>query len=104
MKDQKKVNKKQSSVSLLTESETSEPDITYTSSVQTPPASLKELQLDCPPVLFIQKYQQFIDTKDIVVKDELSDMEKDGRITPGNLTSEKIEFISGEVFFSENVA
>ena len=97
IKNKKKVNSKHSKVSLLTVPEASEPDITYTSSVQTPPASLKELQLDCPPVLFIQKYQQFIDTKDIVVKDELSDMEKDGRITPGSLTSEKIEIINKAV-------
>ena len=97
-KNQKKVTKAQSKVSLLTE-----PDITYTSSVQALPASLKELQLDSPPVLFIQKYQQFIDTKDFVVKDELSDMEKNGRLTPANLTSEKIEFINKAVKNSETV-
>ena len=94
LKNKKAVNKKQSRVSLLTEPE---PDITFTSSVQTPPASLKELQLDCPPVLFIQKYQQFIDTKDILVRDELSDMEKNGRITPSSMTTEKIEIIQKAV-------
>ena len=93
--DKKNVNVKK--VSLLPrEPATSEPDITFTNSFKTPD-SLQELQLDSPPVLFIQKYQQFIDTKDILVRDELSDMEKNGRITPSSMTTEKIEIIQKAV-------
>jgi len=56
-----------------------------------------DLQFDSPPVLFIKKYQQVIDTKDIVVRDELSDMEKCGTITPSSLTMQKIRFIQEAV-------
>ena len=56
-----------------------------------------ELQLDEPPVLFIRKYEQFIDTKGLVVRDELSDLEKNGTLTPSSLTSEKIQFIQSAV-------
>ena len=62
---------------------------------------LNELQLDEPPVLFIRKYEKFIDTKDIVVRDELSDLEKNGSITPSSLTSDKIKFIHSAVAASQ---
>ena len=94
--NKKDVNKKPSKVSLLNQSESSEPDITFTTPFK-PPDSLQELQLDSPPVLFIQKYQQFIDTKDILVRDELSDLEKNGRITPSSMTAEKMEIIQKAV-------
>ena len=62
-----------------------------------PVSKLNELQFDEPPVLFIKKYEQFIDTKGLVVRDELSDLEKNGTLTPGSLTSEKIQFIQSAV-------
>ena len=46
--------------------------------IQIPTSKFNELQLDEPPVLFIRKYEQFIDTKGLVVRDELSDLEKNG--------------------------
>ena len=61
------------------------------------PPQFSELQLDEPPVLFIRKYEQFIDTKGLVLRDELSDIEKNGTITPSSLTSEKIQFLQSAV-------
>jgi len=61
------------------------------------PPELKDLQLDKPPVLFIRKYEEVIDTKDIVVRDELSDMEKKGVLTPQSLTRKKIKYIQDAV-------
>ena len=52
-----------------------------------------DVELDSPPILFIAKYQQVIDTKDITVVDELSDMEKSGQLSPTSLTQQKIKFI-----------
>ena len=49
--------------------------------------------MDSPPILFIAKYQQVIDTKDITVVDELSDLEKSGQLSPTSLTQQKIKFI-----------
>ena len=65
--------------------------------IQIPASKFNELQLDDPPVLFIRKYEQFIDTKGLVVRDELSDLEKNGTLTPSSLTSEKIQFIQSAV-------
>ena len=62
-------------------------------------AADNDLKFDEPPVLFIKKYEEFIDIKDIVVRDELSDMEKNGTLTPNSLTYEKIKFIQ---FFLRN--
>lgn len=50
-------------------------------------------QLDVPPILFIRKYRKFLDTRDLVVKDELSDLEKQGMITPQSLTQQKVKYI-----------
>ena len=50
----------------------------------------QDLQMDVPPVLFIRKYQKVIDTRDFLVRDELSDLEKCGRITPQSLTQKKV--------------
>lgn len=58
---------------------------------------LKDLQFDKPPVLFIRKYEEVIDTKDFVVRDELSDMEKKGVLTPQSLTRKKIKYIQDAV-------
>ena len=65
--------------------------------ISTSSTASNELQLDEPPVLFIRKYEQFLDTKNMVFRDELSDMEKCGTITPSSLTSEKIKFIQSAV-------
>ena len=65
--------------------------------IQIPTSKFNELQLDEPPVLFIRKYEQFIDTKGLVVRDELSDLEKNGTLTPSSLNSEKIQFIQSAV-------
>jgi len=62
-----------------------------------------DLQFDSPPVLFIKKYNEVIDTKDIVVRDELSDMEKCGTITPNGLTMRKIQFIQDAVNKTETI-
>jgi len=62
-----------------------------------------DLQFDSPPVLFIKKYEDVIDTQDIVVRDELSDMEKSGTITPHNLTRKKIKFIQDAVNRTETI-
>lgn len=62
-----------------------------------------DLQFDSPPVLFIKKYKQVIDTQDIVMRDELSDMEKCGTITPNSLTMEKIKFIHDAVNKTETL-
>lgn len=59
--------------------------------------SVLDIQFDSPPVLFIKKYKEIIDTKDIIVRDELSDMEKSGAITPSSLTMRKIKFIQDAV-------
>ena len=68
-----------------------------TSMTDSLPPQFNELQLDEPPVLFIRKYEQFIDTKGLVLRDELSDIEKNGTITPSSLTSEKIQFLQSAV-------
>jgi len=62
-----------------------------------------DLQFDSPPVLFIKKYCEVIDTKDILVRDELSDMEKCGTITPSSLTLQKIRFIQDAVSKTETL-
>ena len=54
-----------------------------------------DLQFDTPPVLFIRKYKEVIDTQDIVFKDEFNELEKCGDITPQNLTQKKIKYIQG---------
>jgi len=56
-----------------------------------------DLQLDQPPVLFIRKYEEVIDTKDIIVRDELSDLEKRGVLTPQSLTQQKVKYIQEAV-------
>ena len=53
----------------------------------------QDLQMDVPPVLFIRKYQKVIDTRDFLVRDELSDLEKCGRITPQSLTQKKVSIV-----------
>ena len=68
-----------------------------TSMTDSLPPQFNELQLDEPPVLFIRKYEQFIDTKGLVLRDELSDIEKNGTISPSSLTSEKIQFLQSAV-------
>jgi len=85
-------------------------DITYsTESLSNYPkygggeGAVHDLQFDTPPVLFIKKYQEVIDTKDIEVRDELSDMEKCGTITPNGLTVQKIKFIQDAVNKSETI-
>ena len=62
-----------------------------------------DLKFDEPPVLFIKKYEEFIDIKNIVVRDELSDMEKNGTLTPNSLTYEKIKFIQSAVKTSHTI-
>ena len=66
-------------------------------------AADNDLKFDEPPVLFIKKYEEFIDIKDIVVRDELSDMEKNGTLTPNSLTYEKIKFIQSAVKTSHTI-
>jgi len=85
-------------------------DITYsTESLSNYPkygggdGAVHDLQFDTPPVLFIKKYEEVIDTKDIVVRDELSDMEKCGTITPSGLTVQKIKIIQDAVNKSETI-
>lgn len=46
--------------------------------------------MDAAPVLFIRKFETVIDIKDIIVRDELSDMEKKGTLTPQSLTQQKV--------------
>ena len=73
-----------------------------TPSSSSPSASVvadSDLQLDSPPVLFIRKYQKVIDTRDFIVRDELSDLEKCGRITPQSLTQKKVGIIVLRAFF-----
>jgi len=60
-----------------------------------------DLQFDTPPVLFIRKYREVIDTRDIVFKDELNELEKCGEITPQNLTQKKIKYIQDAVKHSK---
>ena len=62
-----------------------------------------DLKFDEPPVLFIRKYEEFIDIKNITVRDELSDMEKNGTLTPNSLTYEKIQFIQSAVKTSHTI-
>jgi len=50
-----------------------------------------DLQFDTPPVLFIKKYGEVIDTKDIVFNHGVSELEKS--ITPQTLTQRKIKYI-----------
>jgi protoheme IX farnesyltransferase len=54
-----------------------------------------DLQFDTPPVLFIRKYGEVIDTKDIVFHDGVSELEKS--ITPQTLTQKKIKYIQDAV-------
>jgi len=56
-----------------------------------------DLRLDSPPVLFIKKYKEVIDTKDLVFKDELNEIEKSSIITPETLTHKKIKYIQDAV-------
>jgi len=65
--------------------------------------AVHDLQFDTPPVLFIKKYEEVIDTGDIEVRDELSDVEKCGTITPNGLTVQKIKFIQDAVNKSDTV-
>ena len=60
-----------------------------------------DLQFDTPPVLFIKKYKQVIDTTDIVFSDELNDLEKCGDITPKTLTQQKIKYIQDAIKLSK---
>ena len=60
-----------------------------------------DLQFDTPPVLFIKKYKQVIDTTDIVFSDELNDLEKCGDITPKTLTQQKIKYIQDAIKHSK---
>lgn len=50
-----------------------------------------DLQFDTPPVLFIRKYGEVIDTKDIVFHNGASELEK--TITPQTLNHRKIKYI-----------
>jgi protoheme IX farnesyltransferase len=52
-----------------------------------------ERQLSTPPVLFIKKYQVYIDTQELEVRDELSDLAKRGQMTPQSLTQQKVQYI-----------
>ena len=47
-------------------------------------------QLSEPPVLFIGKYQRAIDTRELELRDELSDIAKKGKMTPESLTQQKV--------------
>ena len=47
-------------------------------------------QLSEPPVLFIGKYQRAIDTRELELRDELSDIAKKGKMTPESLTHQKV--------------
>lgn len=72
-----------------------DPDVTA-NSFPVPPGqedAVSDLQMDAPPVLFIRKYQKTLDTRDLVAKDELSDLEKRGKITPQSLTQQKVRYI-----------
>lgn len=60
-------------------------------------------EFDSPPILFIKKYKEVIDTQDIIIRDELSDMEKCGTITPNSLTMQKIKFIQDAVSQTETM-
>jgi hypothetical protein len=63
-----------------------------------PPGIFHDLQLDSPPVLFIRKYGQLIDTQHVILKDQLTDMEKDVTLlTPQTLTHAKIRMIQEAV-------
>jgi len=59
--------------------------------------SMTEFQIDQPPVLFIRKYEAFIDTKELKIREELSDLEKKGVLTPQSLTRQKIKIIQEAV-------
>jgi len=50
-------------------------------------------QLSEPPVLFIGKYQRAIDTRELELRDELSDIAKKGKMTPESLTHQKVQYI-----------
>jgi len=58
---------------------------------------IKELQIDQPPVLFIRKYETYIDTAEFKLRDELSSLEKSGVLTPQSLTRQKIQIIQDAV-------
>ena len=47
-------------------------------------------ELSEPPVLFIGKYQRAIDTRELELRDELSDIAKKGKMTPESLTHQKV--------------
>lgn len=69
--------------------------------VDHPGGSVFDLQFDTPPVLFIKKYKEVIDTRDIVFSDDFSEMEKSGAITPLTLTQKNINYIQDTVRHSK---
>jgi protoheme IX farnesyltransferase len=58
---------------------------------------IHDLRFDTPPVLFIKKYKEVIDTQDLVFKDELNEIEKSSIITPETLTQKKIKYIQDAI-------
>jgi len=58
---------------------------------------IHDLRFDSPPVLFIKKYKEVIDTQDLIFKDEFNELEKSSIITPETLTQKKIKYIQDAV-------
>ena len=55
-------------------------------------------ELSEPPVLFIGKYQRAIDTRELELRDELSDIAKKGKMTPESLTQQKVSHDQVDVY------
>jgi len=64
-----------------------------------------DLQSDSPPILFIRKYQEVIDTRHVIFNDELNELERRGDLSPEqqSLALKKMKLIQDAVSRSKSL-